>query len=112
MDDATEHGSPTGTTRVRRRGRFGRRAWVRSVALVGGGLVAGGILAGTLTANAADGLHDDHRRPVGHPGGRDHDRRHHRAGGLPGGRRAARGDAGTTPGQSTTPESTTPESGT
>lgn len=32
---------------------LGRRAWVKSVALVGGGLVAGGILAGTLTANAA-----------------------------------------------------------
>jgi predicted nucleic acid-binding Zn-ribbon protein len=31
----------------------GRRAWVKSVALVGGGLVAGGILAGTLTAAAA-----------------------------------------------------------
>ena len=27
--------------------------WLRSVALVGGGLVAGGILAGTLSANAA-----------------------------------------------------------
>jgi hypothetical protein len=35
------------------RERIGRRPWVRSVALVGGGLVAGGILAGTLTANAA-----------------------------------------------------------
>jgi hypothetical protein len=35
------------------RERIGRRAWVRSAALVGGGLVAGGILAGTLTANAA-----------------------------------------------------------
>jgi hypothetical protein len=34
------------------RERIGRRAWVRSAALVGGGLVAGGILAGTLTANA------------------------------------------------------------
>jgi predicted nucleic acid-binding Zn-ribbon protein len=32
---------------------FGHRAWVRGVALVGGGLVAGGILAGTLSANAA-----------------------------------------------------------
>jgi hypothetical protein len=35
------------------REQAGRRAWVRSAALVGGGLVAGGILAGTLTANAA-----------------------------------------------------------
>ena len=34
-------------------GGIGRRMWVRSVALVGGGLVAGGILAGTLSANAA-----------------------------------------------------------
>jgi hypothetical protein len=32
---------------------IGHRAWVRGVALVGGGLVAGGILAGTLSANAA-----------------------------------------------------------
>jgi predicted nucleic acid-binding Zn-ribbon protein len=32
---------------------FGHRAWVRGVALVGGGLVAGAILAGTLSANAA-----------------------------------------------------------
>jgi len=36
-----------------RRERIGQRAWVRSAALIGGGLVAGGILAGTLTANAA-----------------------------------------------------------
>ena len=36
------------------RERIGRRAWVRSAALVGGGLVAGGIIAGTITANAAD----------------------------------------------------------
>ena len=35
------------------RERVGRHAWVRSVALVGGGLVAGGIVAGTLSANAA-----------------------------------------------------------
>jgi predicted nucleic acid-binding Zn-ribbon protein len=32
---------------------FGHRAWVRGVALAGGGLVAGGILAGTLSADAA-----------------------------------------------------------
>jgi hypothetical protein len=36
------------------RERMGRRAWVRSTALIGTGLVAGGILAGTLTATAAD----------------------------------------------------------
>jgi hypothetical protein len=36
------------------RERIGKRAWVRSAALVGSGLVAGGILAGTLTAVAAD----------------------------------------------------------
>jgi hypothetical protein len=35
------------------RERIGRRAWIRSTAMVGGGLIAGGILAGTLTANAA-----------------------------------------------------------
>jgi hypothetical protein len=60
MDDATEHGtpagsdsgSPSGPAQVQREG-IGRRAWVRSVALVGGGLVAGGIIAGTITANAA-----------------------------------------------------------
>jgi hypothetical protein len=49
MDDATEHG----TVADGRSGGIGRRMWVRSVALVGGGLVAGGILAGTLSANAA-----------------------------------------------------------
>ncbi len=36
------------------RERVGRRAWVRSAALVSGGLIAGGIVAGTVTANAAD----------------------------------------------------------
>ena len=47
MDDMTEqHG---------RRERMGSRPWVRSAAMIGGGLVAGGILAGTLTANAATG---------------------------------------------------------
>jgi len=35
------------------RERIGHRAWIRSTAMVGGGLIAGGILAGTLTANAA-----------------------------------------------------------
>jgi hypothetical protein len=45
MDDMTEQPG--------RRERMGSRPWVRSAAMIGGGLVAGGILAGTLTANAA-----------------------------------------------------------
>lgn len=59
MDDVTEHTSAAGSDGgwssepAGRREGIGRRTWVRSVALVGGGLVAGGILAGTLTANAA-----------------------------------------------------------
>jgi hypothetical protein len=48
MDDATDN-----TTAGNRRDGSGRKLWLRSVALVGGGLVAGGILAGTLSANAA-----------------------------------------------------------
>jgi hypothetical protein len=47
MDDMTEQPG--------RRERMGSRPWVRSAAMIGGGLVAGGILAGTLTANAATG---------------------------------------------------------
>ena len=47
MDDMTEQAG--------RRERMGSRPWVRSAAMIGGGLVAGGILAGTLTANAATG---------------------------------------------------------
>ena len=58
------------------RERIGRRPWVRSVALVGGGLIAGGIIAGTVTANAADegttrpdsSTTQEDRRP-GHGGG-------------------------------------------
>ncbi|MCW2700201.1 MAG: exported protein of unknown function [Blastococcus sp.] len=46
MDDMTDDQSG-------KRARVGSRPWVRSAALIGGGLVAGGILAGTLTANAA-----------------------------------------------------------
>jgi hypothetical protein len=61
MDDATEHRSTAGSDGpgwsadpgTGQREGIGRRAWVRSAAMVGGGLVAGGILAGTLTANAA-----------------------------------------------------------
>ena len=47
-------GTGTGSRRARLRERIGRRAWVRSAALVGSGLVAGGILAGAVTASAAD----------------------------------------------------------
>jgi hypothetical protein len=36
------------------RERIGRRAWVHSAALVGGGLIVGAIIAGTVTATAAD----------------------------------------------------------
>jgi predicted nucleic acid-binding Zn-ribbon protein len=46
MDDITDE-------QPGRRERMGSRPWVRSAAMIGGGLVAGGILAGTLTANAA-----------------------------------------------------------
>jgi hypothetical protein len=61
MDDATEHRSTAGSDgaggsadpAAGQREGVGRRPWVRSVAMVGGGLVAGGIIAGTLTANAA-----------------------------------------------------------
>jgi hypothetical protein len=61
MDDSTEHRSAAGSDGpgwsadpgAGQRGGTGRRGWVRSVAMVGGGLVAGGILAGTLAANAA-----------------------------------------------------------
>jgi hypothetical protein len=61
MDDASEHRNTAGSDLpgwsadpgAGQRTGMGRKAWVRSVAMVGGGLVAGGILAGTLTANAA-----------------------------------------------------------
>ena len=57
MDDSTEHRSSAGSNGwsadPENGQRAGRRTWVRSVAMVGGGLVAGGILAGTLSANAA-----------------------------------------------------------
>ena len=59
------------------RERIGRRAWVRSAALVGGGIIAGGIIAGTVTATAADeGMsphsstsHDERHHGRGHHGG-------------------------------------------
>ena len=57
MDDSTEHRSSAGSNGwsadPENGQRAGRRTWVRSMAMVGGGLVAGGILAGTLSANAA-----------------------------------------------------------
>jgi predicted nucleic acid-binding Zn-ribbon protein len=61
MDDATEDRSTAGSDGpgwsadpgAGQREGVGRRSWMRSAAMVGGGLVAGGILAGTLTANAA-----------------------------------------------------------
>ena len=56
------------------RERIGRRAWVRSAALVGGGLIAGGIIAGTVTATPPTRAHDpartceDGHRPGPAPG--------------------------------------------
>ena len=78
-DEATpaDGGRPAGV-----RERIGRRAWVRSAALVGSGLVAGAIVAGTVTASAAEdvpadptsttqedrGPRGDHGRHGGHGG--------------------------------------------
>jgi hypothetical protein len=54
MDEqTTDTAAPTPGRRGLRE-RIGGRPWVRSAALVGGGLIAGGILAGTVTATAAD----------------------------------------------------------
>jgi hypothetical protein len=52
MDSETENEAAPPKPTMRE--RIGRRAWVRSVALVGSGLLVGGIVAGTVTANAAD----------------------------------------------------------
>ncbi len=49
-----DDGRPVGV-----RERIGRRAWVRSVALVGSGLIAGGVVAGTVTASAAEDVPAD-----------------------------------------------------
>jgi hypothetical protein len=54
MDSETGTQSETAQPRPGLRERIGQRAWVRSAALVGGGLIVGGIIAGTVTANAAD----------------------------------------------------------
>jgi predicted nucleic acid-binding Zn-ribbon protein len=51
MDENTTENAPE---QPAPRERIWTRPWVRSVALVSGGLLAGGILAGTITANAAD----------------------------------------------------------
>ena len=56
MDSETPNETPNATEQQKPtlRERIGQRAWVRSAALVGGGLIVGGIIAGTVTANAAD----------------------------------------------------------
>jgi predicted nucleic acid-binding Zn-ribbon protein len=54
MDSETGNQNETPQQRPGLRERIGQRAWVRSAALVGGGLIVGGIIAGTVTANAAD----------------------------------------------------------
>ena len=54
MDSETGNQSEAAQPRPGLRERIGQRAWVRSAALVGGGLIVGGIIAGTVTANAAD----------------------------------------------------------
>jgi predicted nucleic acid-binding Zn-ribbon protein len=54
MDSETGNQKETPQPRPGLRERIGQRAWVRSAALVGGGLIVGGIIAGTVTANAAD----------------------------------------------------------
>jgi hypothetical protein len=54
MDGENENQSGTAQPKPRLRERIGQRAWVRSAALVGGGVIVGGIIAGTVTANAAD----------------------------------------------------------
>ena len=54
MDDETENHDETPRPKPTLRERIGRRAWVRSAALVGAGVIVGGIIAGTVAANAAD----------------------------------------------------------
>ena len=70
MDHETEN-EPARPKRTMRE-RIGRRAWVRSAALVGSGLIVGGIVAGTVAANAAD---DGSRTPDSSTG--QHDGRGH-----------------------------------
>jgi hypothetical protein len=54
MDGETENQNETAQQKPTLRERIGQRAWLRSAALVGGGVIAGGIIAGTVAANAAD----------------------------------------------------------
>src|SRR5688572_3651961 len=68
MDDNTDNTATEQQPVVRE--RIGKRAWVRSVALVGSGLIAGGILAGTLTADAST-VQEDGRGHRGGPGNGD-----------------------------------------
>jgi hypothetical protein len=72
MDGETENQNETAQQKPRLRERIGRRPWVRSVALVGGGLIAGGIIAGTVTANAADGGRPGPGTSIGEHDGRGH----------------------------------------
>ena len=71
MDHETENEPAPPKPTIRE--RIGRRAWVRSAALVGSGLIVGGIVAGTVAANAAD---DSSRTPdssTSREDGRGHD---------------------------------------
>ena len=72
MDGETESQNETAEKKPRLRERIGRRPWVRSVALVGGGLIAGGIIAGTVTANAADDGRTGPGSSIGERDGRGH----------------------------------------
>ena len=72
MDGETENQNETAQQKPRLRERIGRRPWVRSVALVGGGLIAGGIIAGTVTANAADDGRAGPGSSIGERDGRGH----------------------------------------
>jgi len=76
-ENTTEHPTERTGDRPAGRRRVWTRPWVRSVALVSGGLFAGGILAGTITANAADdettpstSTTQEDGRHGGHGGGR------------------------------------------
>jgi hypothetical protein len=70
----SEHENETAQQKPGLRERIGQRAWVRSAALVGGGVIVGGLIAGTVTANAADdgspgsSTSREDGRPGGHRG--------------------------------------------
>src|SRR5215212_5872230 len=80
MDDETQNEAALPEPTLRE--RIGRRAWVRSAALVGSGLIVGGIVAGTVAANAAD---DGTTTPgsTATQEVRDHGRGHHGGNGDP-----------------------------